>query len=381
MRTKVEGRKYINIIYIIAIFTFLFSNFFHNELSIVMLLKPNYEFKNNTEIHFINVGQGDAIAVKFDNGQTMLIDSGIELYRDKLSYYLDNIVLEDKKKIDYLVLTHIDIDHSSNIKYIMDKYEIGEFIRPSVLSKYEDENTNESTEVFDEIIETAISHNTPMRTNDSGIELHIGDTIVTWLAPINIESKNALSSNDSCPVIRIDYNNHSALLTGDISSDIENDLINYYNNEILDVDILKLAHHGSAGSTSSLFLEVTSPQYACVCVGENTYGHPSNETIERILNYDREHDASLASNLYTTKEDGNIIFILSGFIDVNTIRNIDDYSYVSYFIYSSIAVICLLVLMLKPYYFALKKDVRFVIQNKKFKKYLEKEKNIQSNKK
>ena len=187
-----------------------------------------------------------------------------------------------------------------------------------------------------------------------------------WLSPIDIESKTNIESNEYSPVIRLDYNNHSALFTGDISTDTENELMSRYSADMLNVDIIKLAHHGSAYSNSLDFLNVTSPEYACVCVGENTYGHPSNKVLDRILQYDKANNLTLYNNLYSTKENGNIIFTLKNDIAVNTISNINTYSFVSFYWYSSIAIIFLLVGMLTPYYKVFKKNRRFVIQNRKF---------------
>ena len=98
------------------------SNIFSNKLEILLKLKPDMPSTTNTQIHFIDVGQGDAIAINFSNGKTMLVDSGTEDYREKLINYLDNVVLKEHRKIDYLVLTHPDSDHSSNMSYIVNHY-------------------------------------------------------------------------------------------------------------------------------------------------------------------------------------------------------------------------------------------------------------------
>ena len=366
MKMKVEGRKIVNIVYIIVIIAILFTNFFSSPLSKLLYLKPNYEFNNITEIHFINVGQGDAIGIKFDNGKTMLVDTGIEKYRKDLTYYLDNILLEKSNKIDYLLLTHVDTDHSGNMLHILSNYDIDVLYRPKISASCEESPSNNTTSLYDEIISTAISKNIELKYNEMGNSLVVGNNTLSWLSPIDIDNKIDVESNDYSPVIRLDYNNNSALLTGDISEDTESELINYYSSNMLDVDILKLAHHGSAYSNSSEFINITSPLFACVSVGENTYGHPANATLERILEYDKLNNSSLYNNLYSTKEDGNIIFTLKNDILVSTIANINEYSFVNYYIYSSIAVVILLIGLLTPYYNAYKNRRRFIRQNKLF---------------
>lgn len=120
-RTFVEGRRAINILLLVLIILLLFSLIFSEKIERLLKLKPDIVYSNYTQVHFIDVGQGDAIAVSLSNGKVMLIDSGTKEYEKKLDYYLDNIVLKNHKVIDYLVLTHPDVDHSGNIKHIMDK--------------------------------------------------------------------------------------------------------------------------------------------------------------------------------------------------------------------------------------------------------------------
>ena len=375
-----ENRKVHNIVYLAIIVLLIFSLFFSNSLSILLKLKPNYKFSNDTEIHFINVGQGDAVAVKFDNGKVMLIDSGTELYKDKLFNYLDNILIVNGV-IDYLVLTHIDADHSGNIIDILNKYEIRNFYRPKLYSTYEHNNATNSNEIFDNIISITTSKGIDTYYNEVGVTLSVGLSMLTWLSPIGVSFDDNLESNEYSPVIRLDYNGKSALFTGDIDDKIEESLVTRYNNSELDVDVLKIAHHGSNYSTSEEFLRATTPKYACISVGENTYGHPGNKLLERILAYDENFNTSLYDNLYTTQNNGNVIIALSDNIDVSTITNIDDYNFVGYYVYVLIAIFLISVFILRPYVFVLFKNIRFIIQNKKFEKYLEKEKEIEQSSK
>lgn len=366
MKYKVEGRKVANIVSIIAVVVILLSNIFSKPLSEWLFLRPNYEFKNQTEIHFISVGQGDAVAIKFDTGKVMLIDSGIEDYRQNLKYYLDHILLDKSKTIDYFLLTHIDADHSGNMKFLLDNYKVKTFYRPMVLATCEDPSSTNSSSLFDSIIKTASSKGVELIFNRAGVSLVEGNTILSWLSPIDIESKENLESNDYSPVIRLDYNGHSALFTGDISDDVEEELIDTYSPSTLDVDILKLAHHGSAYSNSPEFLDTTSPQFACVCVGKNTYGHPSNKVIERILQYDSVNNCKLYNNLYSTDDDGNVIFVLQNTIKVSTISDINKYSFFDYYWYTIIASVFVVAYAIKPYIVVFKKNRRFIKQNREF---------------
>lgn len=374
---KIENsRKLYNLVYIAIIVLLVFSLFFSNNLTVFLKLKPNYKFSNETEIHFINAGQGDAIAIKFDNGKVMLIDSGTHLYKKKFFNYLNNIILENNNTIDYLVLTHIDSDHSGNMLELLNSYEIYNLYRPKLNSTIEDINSVNSNEIYDKVISIAKNKNINLFYNEVGHVLSIGLSVVSWLSPIDISLDESLDSNNYSPVIRLDYKGNSALFTGDIDSDVENKLINTYKNGELDVDILKLAHHGSANSTSEEFLMATTPKFACISVGENTYGHPSNKLIERILKFDENFGANLYNNMYLTKSSGNVIMTLSDHISVSNISNIDDFNFVGYYVYALIGILVIAVFMLRPYVFILFKNIRFIIQNRKFEKYLKKETNI-----
>ena len=123
----------------------------------------------------------------------------------------------------------------------------------------------------------------------------------------------------------------------------------------------------------------TSPKFACVCVGKNTYGHPSSEVMERILQYDKINSSNLYDNLYSTKVNGNVIFTLQNQIAVNTIKNINDYSFGSYYVYSTLVVIILVGIILAPYIKLYIKKRRLLVQNKKFEESGHKSINVKDN--
>lgn len=364
-KLKDIDRFWYNWAYLLLIIVCIFSNVFYVQLGKVLYLYPDYEFSGKTEIHFIDVGEGDCIAIKFDNDEVMLIDSGIESYYKKLVSYLDNIVLQGRNKIDYLVLTHIDADHSGNLNAIINRYDVEVFYRPPVKATCEGGSYDETNIVFDKIISNSISKNITMVNNESGLSLQVSNCKLEWLSPINVEDKADVSSNNYSAVIKLIDQEKTALFTGDIDINVENELLNIYGNNI-DVDILKVAHHGSSSSTSQQFLDTITPDYAFISVGENSYGHPSTDVYERIARYDDKFNKNLLSNTFITKTIGNIFVVLDNDILINNIKNIDAYAFVDYYIYSIIAIIFLLICMGIPYYRPFIKEMRFYFQNKRF---------------
>ncbi len=355
-----------NLLFLFSIVLVLLTNIWSNTFSKLLYLKPDITDSNFTQIHFISVGQGDAIAIKFSNGKTMLIDSGTELYKSKLTRYLDNIVLDDDT-IDYLVLTHPDSDHSGNMEYIASHYDIGVFYRPPVYLRDENPYNYTTKQSYANLLKTLKERDIPVLFNDDDNVLQVGDDVVRWLYP-NVDSlypdtddgTNVLSA-----VITLESGGKRAMFTGDITSDIERLIINTYDEEDLDVDILKVAHHGSNTSTSSEFLRVTSPDVAVVSVGDNSYGHPSSGMLERVIEYDTLNGTDLFDNIYRTDNDGNVIVHMSSDMAIEKIDNIDKYSFSSYFVYTILLSTFLVFWMTRPYLMIYYKEWKYIRQNKK----------------
>lgn len=371
---KVEGRKIVNICLLSLMFILLLSNIFASQLEYLLYLKPKIANSACTQIHFVDVGQGDAIVVKFSNEKVMLIDSGPKEYNKKLTYYLDNVVLKNKKSIDYVVLTHPDIDHSGNMSYIISNYKIGKFFRPRIFEKYENSEPFCENETYRQIIQALLKYNVDTEFLGEK-EWYEGDAKINFLSTLEyFYDLNNISTNDFSPTIIIEENNSKIMLNGDISDTIEAQLIDKYSADLLDVDILKLAHHGSKYSSSEEFLEVTSPTYLIASCGVNTYGHPANDTLKRLLDYDQTHNSTLFNNFSTTKDSGNIIYTLDDDIKVDTIKNVDNYNFASYFVYSSICILYLAFVISLPYLKVWKLNKRYIIQNREFEKMKQQEK-------
>lgn len=372
MRKKRKSRLLIDCILLTLIILVALTNIWGSSFEILLKLKPNLNKTNSTQVHFIDVGQGDAIAITFSNGKTMLIDSGTENYRKKLNNYLSNIVLPEDKKLDYVVLTHPDSDHLSNMSFIVDNYEIGTFYRPPLYEEFENKEPYISDISYRNLLQSLNEKDIRVEFNTNGLKLIDGNISIEWLMLQSLDGE--VETNEYSPVIIINDNGVKAMFTGDINEDIEEILIQKHKlGEIdIDVDLLKLAHHGSKYSNTYDFLKVTSPKYVVTSVGENTYGHPANEVIERLLKYDEEFNTNLYSTFKTTKDSGNIIYTLEKSITVETVRNIDDYAFVDFWIYTLFAILFLVIAILIPHAKIWYKDIRFIIRNKNYAKEKEK---------
>ena len=369
-----------NIVLLVLLVLVIVSNFFSSQMEILLKLKPNITNSFETQVHFIDVGQGDAIAIRFSNGKTMLIDSGTKEYKHKLQYYLDNVVLDNTKTLDYVLLTHPDVDHSGNMEFILNNYNVKEFFRPEIYELFENKTPYCENLTYRQIIQTLNKLEIPTKfsseqsLSSDGININILSVLGTY------HDLGRIETNEFSPTIIIEDNNTKILLAGDTSSETEDKLLRKYPSEMLDVDILKLSHHGSKYSNSYEFLEVTSPKIAVACCGVNTYGHPANDTVQRLLEYDKNNEKDLFSNYYTTLDDGNIVITFDNNTTVDIIKNIDAYNFADYYIYTIIVSVFIIYIIILPQIKVWKKDIRFVLQNKRFEKYkLKESKNIETN--
>ncbi len=338
------------------ILIFLLSLFFASDLEILLKLKPDFTeiAVNSLEVHFVDVGQGDAILVRLPNNETVIVDSGPSSAKDDLLNYIDNIFFRNSKNktFNYAVLTHSDADHSGNMLAVLEKYKVEKFFRPMIYAEgIEQEIINENTLVtssntitYKNLISKLImlEQNNKIDVVYSFAGITIGDeenTYITFLSPnkeIYGTSNNSENrTNKYSPMLLLEYNTKSFLLTGDAVEENELEVIN--NTDLyainLDVDVLKVAHHGSAYSTYQFFLDVVKPEYAVISYGQNGYGLPSNSTVDRLIS-NLQNNGGGSEELYSTLENGNIIFHIgvSQELQILLINRISDYLFIEWFV-------------------------------------------------
>ncbi len=240
---------------------------------------------NDMVVHFIDVGQGDAIAIKLPNDEIMLIDSGTKDSQNYLVEYLKANVLMTNNDlvVDYLFLSHPDIDHSGGMSAVFGEFEVKNFYRPNIASKNESLNgfaLKTDTEEYAEVIALSkLENDLNTFVLNQEFEFYIGKVLVQIFSPLDVYD----TTNEMSSVIKLTYCNKSFLFTGDIGGNSEEDML-ITHKERLNCDVLKVAHHGSKGSTSEEFVNIVTPEYAVICVGENSYGHPHFTVVSRLKN-------------------------------------------------------------------------------------------------
>lgn len=234
------------------------------------------------EVTFIDVGQGDSILVKRPFGRGVyLIDTGGVLTfeqdawkeRRKAFEPGEDIVvpfLKSKgiRKIDKLILTHDDQDHIGGSLAVLQALKVKEIVIPEALQqKFSETDT----------VKLALQKRIPIVSSKVGQGWKMGEDTFQIVHPVQFEE----NSNESSLVLLAVINDVRWLFTGDVGSMVEKELVARYPR--LTVDVLKLGHHGSKHSSSTVFLDHLQPRIAIVSAGENNrYGHPHQEVTEAL---------------------------------------------------------------------------------------------------
>lgn len=250
----------------------------------------NVEISGDLEVHYIDVGQGDAILIK-QNDKSMLIDAGDNAYGSRVVNYLKS---NNIRRLDYIVGTHPHADHIGGMDDVINTFDIGKVIMPKV---------THTSKTFEDVIVAIKNKGLKITTPKVGDVYEIGNANFTILAP-NSDSYNNL--NNYSIIGRLVYGNNSFIFTGDAEKEAESETI--ANNQSLKSDVLKVGHHGSDTSTTQEFLNTVDPKYAVIQSGKgNKYRHPNDSTLEKLQNKSIDiYRNDLGGNIIA-KSDGNLI--------------------------------------------------------------------------
>lgn len=241
------------------------------------------------EVHFIDVGQGDAILVTAPNDKIMLIDAGNNGDGKIIIDYLRRLGLE---KIDVLIGTHPHADHLGGLDEVIRKFQIGSIYLPRV---------SHNTKTYEEVLLAIKEKGLKINEAKGGLTLDLGPSVTGKILAPNKGSYDDL--NDYSVVVKISFGENSFLFTGDAEALSEKEMLAA--NHDLKADILKVGHHGSSTSTSSEFLKAVAPDFAVISVGkDNSYNHPHKTVLNRLNN--------AHIKIYRTDQHGDIKVISDG---------------------------------------------------------------------
>ncbi len=224
--------------------------------------------RQTSRLLFLDVGQGDATIVETKDCIAVI---------DSFSQVHDYLYHRGIARIDYLFLTHSDIDHIKEADIIIRDFQVDHLIGSKDVMTYP-------------------NYGIWMEKANAGDTYPCGDINFHILSPIQAYT----DENNASLVIQFDFHHSRILLMGDIEIEAEMDLIMRYG-DLLKSDVLKIAHHGSSTSSSSLFLNYVKPQRVIISAGRNNHYHfPHDEVINRLMDFNLL--------LYRTDQQGTIVF-------------------------------------------------------------------------
>ena len=248
---------------------------------------------NEAVVHFIDVGQADCELIATKN-YNILIDSGTS---DNIADVLGYLNFMGINKLDLVICSHPHGDHIGGMYKILMNYKVDKLIMPRIPVDMVPE-----TIYYEKMMAEIKLMNVSVQYANVGEKYIIDDnTFVEILAPLADYYDDL---NDFSIVAKFVHGENSFLFTGDLTSVGEKDLIESKSD--FDVDVLKVGHHGSAGSSSIEFLKEVTPKIAVFEVAEiNYYGHPRSVVFERL-------GQAGCEEFYVTSRDGNIAIISNG---------------------------------------------------------------------
>jgi competence protein ComEC len=247
-------------------------------------------------IYFADVGQGDCILIRTPENKNIMIDGGGSVNDIEGSYAGERIVVPllydlNMINIDIMIATHGHVDHTGGLKSVLDAVKVKKLI----VADAKDAE-------MQELIQYASSKGTIVeRVKEGRLLFSEGMLALEALYPLEetykMPDSSVTNANELSLVARLDYGRFSALFTGDIGAETEKRIID--DGACIECDLLKVAHHGSKYSSADLFLEQANPAIAVISAGRNRYGHPHDDTLERL----KGHGAIV----YSTLERGGVL--------------------------------------------------------------------------
>lgn len=251
--------------YIIFLLSYQNKKYFYLNIILLIIIYISPYLNSNFEVVMFEVGEADCHLIKYPyNKNTILIDTGKNEYKIKNEVipYLKSIGI---KKIDYLIITHGDLDHIGGSITLINNFQVKNVIL----------NKGTFTDLEKELIKNLNKKKIPYQININ--KINISNHTIYLLN--NTKYNN---ENDNSIITYFTYQKYKFLYMGDVSITTEDNLLENYN--LNNISILKVGHHGSNTSSSKDFISQINPSISLISVGENNiYHHPNKEVINNLF--------------------------------------------------------------------------------------------------
>jgi len=236
------------------------------------------------KVYFFDVGQGDSIFVQ-NGDECMLIDAGNNPDGKYISKYLRKTL--GIEKINYLIGTHSHEDHIGGMDIIIEDFDIGTFYMP---------DSTATNKTYKDVISWANKKNLQIESPKIGATFKVGKAE----CEIMEKKDNSEDENENSIIVELRFGNQKYLFTADM--EVANEISRKWN----DIDVLKVAHHGSTYTSSMDFLKEVTPEIAIITCGkDNEYYYPHEAVLKRLKEVG-------CDNIYITAELGTILITSDG---------------------------------------------------------------------
>ena len=237
-------------------------------------------------VTYINVGQGDSILIKVEDCD-ILIDAGTSSYGSTVSSYLKSKGVDD---LELVINTHPDADHCGGLTQVFKDF--------AVEQVWISKDTSKTTTAYKNFTSAIKNEGLTAKKPSAGTVYTYGYLTITVIYSEVVSG----DSNNSSIVAMLEYGSFKFLFTGDVGQVAEPDVI--ASGYDITCDVLKVGHHGSKYSSTTAFLNAVKPEYGVICVGSNSYGHPTSEALNRL--------SAAGTTVYRTDKNGNVVFSTDG---------------------------------------------------------------------
>ena len=275
------------LIYYLFLYLFYVSNNYKYLLYAffcVFSLKFKCLIDNSINVYYLDVSQGDSSLITYKN-RNILIDTGGIKDRTVSDWTIKLLNSLGYAKIDYLILTHGDYDHMGDTLNVIENIKVKKVIF----------NCGEYNDLEQDLIK--VLEKKHIKYYSCIKELNIDKNKLYFL-----QTKKYDNENDNSNVIYTELDGFKFMFMGDASTTTEKEILDKYN--LLEIDVLKVGHHGSKTSSGKEFINEINPKYSIISVGKNNrYGHPNKEVLNNLEK----------SKIYRTDMDGSIMFKIKNY--------------------------------------------------------------------
>lgn len=237
----------------------------------------------------LDVGQGESVILT-SGGETALVDCGSSnSYKDPGGLAADTLHSMGVRELSAVVVTHYHADHTNGLYEVLRRIPVQTIYLPDIEDEYG---------VRERLVSLAEEKGAQVTYVTKEMADTLGDTVLTIYPPV----QSGGDLNELGLTALASAGDFDLLITGDMSGSTEKKLVETY--ALPDIEVLVVSHHGSRYSSNIRFLKSVTPEAAVISVGDNNYGHPSEETLQRLL--------AVGADIWRTDQQGTIRITVNG---------------------------------------------------------------------